>query len=84
MYFVYSYKTEDDFETNIYSHVWENIFIDVKYIKDEIKAFVARLHNDGRPNDKHYIRNMIREVFRVANFQILCNRRRIKLCIQHF
>ena len=55
LYFVYSSKSEEDFETNIFPHTWNNDFKKIENVEAEIKKFVPRLHNDGRPNERHDI-----------------------------
>ena len=55
LYFVYSSKSEEDFETNIFPHTWNNDFKKIENVEAEIKKFVPHLHNDGRPNERHDI-----------------------------
>ena len=43
LYFVYSSKSNEDFETNIFPHVWNNDFSRIEDVKAEIKEFVPLL-----------------------------------------
>ena len=55
LYFVYSSKSEEDFETNIFPHGWNNDFEEMENVEAEIKIFIAHLHNDGRLKERHDI-----------------------------
>ena len=55
LYFVYSSKSYEDFETNIFPHGWNNDFKEIENVEAEIKKFVPLLHNDGKPKDRHDI-----------------------------
>eukprot|EP00956_Cyclotella_meneghiniana_P020013 scaffold34877_cov39-Cyclotella_meneghiniana.AAC.4 len=89
LYFVYSSKSNEDFETNIFPHVWNNDFSRIEDVKAEIKEFVSLLHNDvSEDSDADYrhdiLNNMVGEVFAVASYRGSCNQRREKLLIRYF